>query len=88
VNGSWNNILLRVPTVWYGSPFKSTSAADVEDDFNQSWNGGRGDYHAQSHLFGDLEPHSRYEVIVQTKNQFGWSEPTPSFVFSTRLMGQ
>ena len=36
----------------------------------------------------DLEANSRYEVIVQTRNAFGWSMPTKSFIFSTRVRGQ
>ena len=45
------------------------------------------EYHVQSHLFRELESDSRYEVIVQTRNSFGWSRPTKSFIFSTRDKG-
>ena len=45
------------------------------------------EYHVQSHLFRELEADSRYEVIVQTRNTFGWSRPTKSFIFSTRDKG-
>ena len=38
--------------------------------------------------FEGLTANSRYEVIVQSKNRFGWSEPAKSFVFSTRLKGE
>ena len=38
--------------------------------------------------FEGLTANSRYEVIVQSKNRFGWSEPAKSFVFSTRLKGK
>ena len=44
--------------------------------------------HVQSHLFRELETDSRYEVIVQTRNKFGWSRPTKSFIFSTRDKGK
>ena len=46
------------------------------------------EYHIQSHLFRELEADSRYEVIVQTRNSFGWSRPTASFIFSTRDKGR
>ena len=46
------------------------------------------EYHVQSHLFRELETDSRYEVIVQTRNKFGWSRPTKSFIFSTRDKGK
>jgi hypothetical protein len=45
------------------------------------------EYHVQAHLFRDLQPNSRYEVILQSKNKFGWSDSTKSFVFTTRLRG-
>jgi hypothetical protein len=45
------------------------------------------EYHVHSHLFQNLDADSRYEVIIQSKNKFGWSEPTKSFIFSTRLRG-
>ena len=38
--------------------------------------------------FEGLAANSRYEVIVQSKNRFGWSEPAKSFLFSTRLKGE
>ena len=38
--------------------------------------------------FQNLDADSRYEVIIQSKNKFGWSEPTKSFIFSTRLRGE
>ena len=47
----------------------------------------RREYHVHSHLFQNLDADSRYEVIIQSKNKFGWSEPTKSFIFSTRLRG-
>ena len=48
----------------------------------------KNEYHVQSHLFRELEADSRYEVIVQTRNTFGWSRPTKSFIFSTRDKGK
>ena len=48
----------------------------------------KSEYHVQNHLFTDLHPNSRYEVIVQSRNHFGWSEPTKSFIFTTRLRGE
>ena len=48
----------------------------------------KSEYHVQSHLFRELETDSRYEVIVQTRNKFGWSRPTKSFIFSTRDKGK
>ena len=38
--------------------------------------------------FEGLTANSRYEVIVQSKNRFGWSEPAKSFLFTTRLKGK
>ena len=76
LNGTWNNILLRVPTFWQQQP--------QHDEWVRRFS----EFHVQSHNFRDLEANSRFEAIVQTKNQFGWSEPTKSFVFHTRLAGE
>lgn len=76
LNGTWNNILLRVPTFWQQQPQRD------------EWVRRFSEFHVQSHNFRDLEANARFEAIVQTKNQFGWSEPTKSFVFHTRLKGE
>lgn len=70
-NGTWSNLMLSMPTVWH-------------DPMQPEWARRAREYHVHSHLFQNLAAESRYEVIVQSKNQFGWSEPTKSFIFSTR----
>ena len=51
----------------------------------QKWSERARGYSVHSHLFQNLEADTRYEVIVQSQNQFGWSEPTNPFIFSTRF---
>ena len=94
MNGTWNNILLRVPTVWYGGDSGDSSSSDLswgsQQQQQQHLSGLRSrmtEFHVQNHLFRDLRSNSRYEVIVQSRNAFGWSEPTKSFIFTTRLRG-
>jgi len=48
----------------------------------------RPEMHVHFHQFQSLDADSRYEVIIQSKNRFGWSEPTKSFIFSTRITGE
>ena len=38
-------------------------------------------------IFYALLPSTEYEVIIQSKNREGWSEPTDIFRFSTRSRG-
>ena len=77
-NGTWSNILVGLPHYWNTEPTAKKSWTDVRV---------RG-YSVHSHLFRNLEPDTRYEVIVQSQNQFGWSEPTKPFIFSTRYQGK
>jgi hypothetical protein len=39
-------------------------------------------------MFYALEPSSQYEVVVQSKNRWGWAQNSDAFVFSTRSTGQ
>jgi len=120
MNGSWNNLLLRLSpqpqtssnwddykqggqssssssnsrdsfTLWGGSSSSSRTSSNQrqgsmsKDSRHMSpSSSAKNEYHVQSHLFRELETDSRYEVIVQTRNKFGWSRPTKSFIFSTR----
>jgi len=76
-NGTWSNIMVGMPHVWGVDPYNSQKWSDVRTNV-------RGGYSVHSHLFQHLEPDTRYEVIVQSKNHFGWSEPTKPFIFTTR----
>jgi len=78
-NGTWSNILVGPPRIWPSDPYQSPKG-------HQKWSqrSQRG-YSVHSHLFQNLEADTRYEVIVQSQNQFGWSEPTNPFIFSTRF---
>ena len=78
-NGTWSNILVGPPRIWPSDPYNSPKG-------HQKWSqrSQRG-YSVHSHLFQNLEADTRYEVIVQSQNQFGWSEPTNPFIFSTRF---
>ncbi|XKL67168.1 hypothetical protein PGB90_010588 [Kerria lacca] len=40
--------------------------------------------HTMSYHIQDLEPDTKYEVIVYSKNRFGWSEPSEPFLFETK----
>merc|ERR1711974_285011 len=73
-NSTWSNILVGLPHYWTTDPYST----------KPSWTDRPRGYSVHSHLFNDLEPDTRYEVIVQSQNQFGWSERTKSFIFSTR----
>ena len=77
-NGTWSNILVGPPRIWPSDPYTQKG--------HQKWSqrSQRG-YSVHSHLFQNLEADTRYEVIVQSQNQFGWSEPTNPFIFSTRF---
>ncbi len=83
-NGTWSNILVGLPHYWNTDPYIAS------DKSVNTWSADtripRG-YSVHSHLFRNLEPDTRYEVIVQSQNQFGWSEPTKPFIFSTRYQG-
>ena len=37
--------------------------------------------------FFDLEPDTEYEVIIQSRNAEGWSDPSPIFKFATQSKG-
>ena len=78
-NGTWSNIMVGMPHIWGVDPYNS-KWSDVRST--------RGGYSVHSHLFQHLEPDTRYEVIVQSKNHFGWSEPTKPFIFTTRYKGK
>ena len=39
-------------------------------------------------MFYALEPNSKYEVVVQSKNKWGWSQTSKPFFFSTRATGK
>lgn len=39
---------------------------------------------AKSHLITDLEPGTKYEATVQSRNRYGWSEISEVFNFTTR----
>ena len=41
-----------------------------------------------SYMFYALEPKSQYEVVIQSQNQWGWSENSDPFFFSTRANGK
>ena len=71
--------MVGMPHVWGVDPYNS-KWSDVRTNV-------RGGYSVHSHLFQHLEPDTRYEVIVQSKNHFGWSEPTKPFIFTTRYKG-
>ena len=72
--------MVGMPHVWGVDPYNSQKWSDVRTNV-------RGGYSVHSHLFQHLEPDTRYEVIVQSKNHFGWSEPTKPFIFTTRYKG-
>ena len=71
--------MVGMPHIWGVDPYNS-KWSDVRST--------RGGYSVHSHLFQHLEPDTRYEVIVQSKNHFGWSEPTKPFIFTTRYKGK
>jgi len=77
-NGTWSNILVGLPHYWNSDPYHTQQQKNPSDHRLT-----RG-YSVHSHLFRNLEADTRYEVIVQSQNQFGWSEPTKPFIFSTR----
>ena len=100
-NGTWSNILVGLPHYWNSDPYKphggklqqmsqNTQHESLQNRHQRIWpdhrRGTRG-YSVHSHLFRNLEPDTRYEVIVQSQNEFGWSEPTKPFIFSTRYQG-
>ena len=39
-------------------------------------------------MFYALEPNSKYEVVVQSKNKWGWSQTSKPFFFKTRATGK
>lgn len=39
-------------------------------------------------MFYALEPNSKYEVVVQSKNNWGWSQTSNPFFFNTRATGK
>ena len=80
-NGTWSNILVGLPHYWNSDPYNMLQQRHPTDQRRT-----RG-YSVHSHLFRNLEADKRYEVIVQSQNQFGWSEPTKPFIFSTRYQG-
>ena len=41
-----------------------------------------------SYMFYALEPNSKYEVVVQSKNKWGWSQTSNPFFFNTRATGK
>ena len=41
-----------------------------------------------SYMFYALEPNSKYEVVVQSKNKWGWSQTSKPFFFKTRATGK
>ncbi|CAB4068956.1 unnamed protein product [Lepeophtheirus salmonis] len=86
-NETWSNLLLRLSSgEWSDS--KESSSSSQPSSSSADWARKRSrQYHVLSHHFRDLHPHSRYEVILQSKNKYGWSEGTKSFLFSTRLQG-
>ena len=77
-NSTWSNLMLSI------QPDETANKDWDRTSFHRQ----RREYHVHSHLFQNLDADSRYEVIIQSKNKFGWSEPTKSFIFSTRLRGQ
>ena len=79
-NSTWSNLMLSIQS----GPDELTN----KDWDRASFHRQRREYHVHSHLFQNLDADSRYEVIIQSKNKFGWSEPTKSFIFSTRLRGK
>ena len=76
-NGTWSNILVGPPRFWTSDPYSRPKG--------QKWSERSRGYSVHSHLFQNLAADTRYEVIVQSQNQFGWSEPTNPFIFSTRF---
>jgi hypothetical protein len=44
-------------------------------------------YTGSFNFFG-LEPATQYEVIIQSRNREGWSDPSEIFKFSTRPHGK
>ena len=45
-------------------------------------------FSVHSFLLNSLDGATRYEVIIQSKNKFGWSEQTRPFIFTTRFQGE
>lgn len=41
-----------------------------------------------SYMFYALEPSSQYEVVIQSENQWGWSQNSNPYFFSTRATGE
>ena len=39
-------------------------------------------------MFYALEPNSKYEVVVQSRNKWGWSQTSNPFFFNTRATGK
>lgn len=45
-------------------------------------------YQTGSYMFYALEPSSRYEVVIQSQNKWGWSLNSEPFYFTTRSTGK
>ena len=42
----------------------------------------------ETFTFNDLSPDTEYEVKIQARNSYGWSDNEPAFVFKTSHRGK
>ena len=71
-SNDWTNI---IPTISDASPKRSHG--HLKNSFTYTGN----------FVFYGLRPSTEYEVIIQSRNSDGWSDPNDIFKFSTRSRG-
>ena len=85
-NGTWTNIIQSMPPVWNAAETDAFSSRQ-QPYWSERSSPSRG-FSVHSFLLNSLDGATRYEVIIQSKNKFGWSEQTRPFIFTTRFQGE
>ncbi|XP_065202947.1 lachesin-like [Planococcus citri] len=75
------------PIIQYNLRFRKQQRGDTDGHWIQliipTQNSFTSVIHSESYRLSGLEPATVYEAVISSKNEFGWSEPSKSFLFAT-----